>query len=27
VPREQFEKQVSEKISASNKAVRFQGQL
>ena|SRR6516225_4033156 len=27
VPREQFEKQVSEKISASNKAVKFQGQL
>ena len=25
-PREQFEKQVSEKISASNKAVKFQGQ-
>jgi len=25
--REQFEKQVSEKISASNKAVKFQGQL
>jgi len=27
MPREQFEKQVSEKISASNKAVKFQGQL
>jgi hypothetical protein len=27
VPREQFEKQVSEKISASNKAAKFQGQL
>ena len=26
MPREQFEKQVSEKISASNKAVKFQGQ-
>src|SRR6516162_1759167 len=27
VPREQFEKRISEKISASDKAVRFQGQL
>ena len=27
MPREEFEKQVSEKISASNKAVKFQGQL
>ena len=27
MPREQFEKQVSEKISASKKIVRFQGQL
>ena len=27
MPREQFEKQVSEKISASKKIVKFQGQL
>jgi hypothetical protein len=27
MPREQFEKQASEKISASNKIVKFQGQL
>ena len=27
MPREEFEKRVSEKISASNKAVKFQGQL
>jgi hypothetical protein len=27
MPREEFEKQVSEKISASNKIVKFQGQL